>query len=82
MITAYPAIIGAAGASVAAGLVLRLVEKGILTKTDALDIYNTILRAKEAKAQLGETFLGHSETEFAIADVIVGMIVRFEQQFP
>ncbi len=77
-----PAIMGAAGASVVAGLIWKLIEKGILSKQDALDIYNPIIRAKEAKAQLGERQLGDSETEFAIQDILVAMVEGLNRKFP
>jgi hypothetical protein len=77
-----PAIVGAAGASVVAGLIWKLVEKGTLTKQDALDIYEPIIRAKDAKAQIGHMQIGDSETEFAVQDILVAMVERLNRKFP
>ncbi len=70
-------IVGAAGAGVAAGLVLKLVEKGILDREDALAIYDQLLKAKEAKA-----VLAGADAEFMIADAVLAMRAELVRRFP
>lgn len=77
------AMVGAAGTAVVGGLIWKLIEKGILTKQDAIDIYLPIIKAKESKAQIDGLVRGETNSaEFDIQDVLVAMLSALDKKFP
>jgi hypothetical protein len=72
-----PAALASTALSVALATIELLVRKKLITKEDALEIYDTLIRAKDAKSDIYA-----NDTEAEAANLLAGLRQRLAERLP